>query len=793
MKDMRRLIQLALWNILFVIPLAHAQGVRGRVIDTDRTPIEFATIRVMLPSDTTIVITGGVSDGQGEFSIPLTQASFPLLLKVTSIGYEPRSVRVEGPSPIVISMTQRATMLEETTVTAERPTHTLTAGGIRTRVTGTTLASLPDLMMVLKSLPLVDVKRNEISVVNRGTPIVYVNGRKVQSLDELQRIQPHLVENIEVLTTPDARYDATAESVILITVRREAGSGLSGVLRSDVSRYLASGVEITPFVLSDLNYRVNAWDFIGSVSYARDLGIKGISGDLLGRVDSDSWRNKMTSTSIDKSSGIDATLGANYSGKHTDVGLKYIHQRVLDKEDLIENDLYSSINQDPDKFLYTKNLTAVSPYSVHRVNTYLSQKLGSWQFIADMDYYRSLFKGNKNTYEAYDKRTGGQSYDSRNEVYNRAFGGRLQANGTLWGGHLTVGVEGSYTERKDIYKPAKGLGLPDNDSHIKQNNLSAFTNYSHMLPSIGILSAGLRLECVERRYHRDGKYVEDLSRTFVNLFPNFSFATQLLGINLQASFNSRIERPSYWQLSGEYTYISKFEYQKGDPSLLPSLTYSTELTLNHKWMTLYLSNKHLRRNILQRTERMPDPDKPGEYKPFATLINNYNAEPYNQVQAMLILTPKFGPWSPNWIIGGVMQSGLYFDDFEKKIELNKPTLYLELRNDIALPYEIFLGINGKLMAFGHVMSVKAASPSFTQDLILSKEWLGGSLSTAFTVENFLNITEEDWLITSKHTNFRVKNDYKTRVGISVKYRFNTTKSKYKGKGALDAEIGRMKK
>lgn len=793
MKNLSVLFLLFSWSIVFVTPLASAQELRGKILDTDNNPIEFATVRVMHLSDTTTTITGTVSDHNGAFSIHIGQNTLPILIKISSVGYNTSRIEVNDTKPLTISLSPKVTMLNEAVVTGKVPKHTLIPGGIRTQIEGSVLASRTDLMQVLKALPLVDIKHDKITIISKGSPTVYVNGRKVQSMMELQRIQPHLIEHIEVLTTPDARYEASAESIILIKVRREAGSGLSGILRSDISRHLTSETEIAPYLLADLNYRVNSWDFMGSISYDKELFIKEMTGDLIGRVAPDSWKNKMDIMSIDRSKTIGTTIGINHSGEGTDVGLKYIHEQLLEKENLIDNNLFSTINTDPAVFHYTKSSTKARPYSSHRMSTYLSQRILTWQLLGDLDYYHSDLENDKHTYESIGTHTGGQSYESKSKVQNTAVGGRLQGSGKLFGGSMSIGIEASHTKRTDIYTPDAKLELPSNNSCIKQSNISAFVSYSRLLNSIGMLSVGVRLEHLKSRYYQDDKVVEGLSRSFIDIFPDLSFATRLWGINLQASINSRIQRPQYWQLSSEYHYISKFEYQKGDPNLLPSLIYSAELTLNRNWVTLYLSNKHLRRDILQRTERMPDPSNPGSYKKFATLINIYNVEPYNQMQAMLILSPQIGPWSPNWIIGTIVQSGLQTDDFERKIKLNKPILYVEMKNDLSLPYDINLGLNAKLMAFGDISYVKTARPSISEDLSLTKEWLGGHLVTSLILQNFLNIVEETWTIPSRYTNFTLTNDYKPKMSFSLKYRFNTTKSKYKGKGALDTEIRRMNK
>ncbi|MDO4695194.1 outer membrane beta-barrel protein [Porphyromonas sp.] len=768
----------------------YAQTIKGIVIDEQNAPLGFATFRVEMLRDSTL-IKGGITDVDGKFSVSLEGIKLPVYIRVTSMGYETYVRKVETEQSMHIKMKPSVTVLNEAVVTAERPKHTVIPGGISTNVSGTMLSGMTDVMQVLKALPLVEVKEDEISVLSRGTPIVYVNGRKVRSNIELQRVQPHLIEKIEVLTNPDAKYDSSTGAVVLITVKREPGSGLSAVLRSDLEYYHLEEKEVNPRFLADLNYRLDEWDFLASMNYMDRRFVKESNGYLLGKVGDEMWRNNINTFHDSNHSNFSLSTGINYSTDRTGFGAKYEIVRVLKDRSILSNDLYSSINDKPEVWYYTLGTTDAHPHISHRPSAYFVRKVGDWNLSVDADYYSLYQRTDKLTLERVGEDGVINKYISEGEEDNKAFGVKVEASGALWSGQLSVGTEVLGTQRLDVYRPDPEMGLPDNDSRIRQSIVSGYATYSKALGVVGVLSAGLRLEHMKSKYFRGGKYVDELSREFTDLFPTFSFSSHFWGMNAQVSFNSRIVRPQYWQLAGEYTFISRFEYQRGEPNLLPSITYNTEVMLNRKWFTLYWSNKYLRRDILQYTERMPEIDKPGQYKPYSTLINIHNAEPYHVMQLMLIFAPKVGCWSPNLIVGGIMQSGLYFEDFDKRVHLNKPMLYTEMKNQFELPWELSLGINASMMAFGNVSSVKANRPSFSQNVSLTKQWLKGKWSLSLSLENFINIVEEDWLMTSRYTNLNINNDYKPKAGLSLRYRFNTTKSKYRGEGALDREIGRM--
>ena len=72
--------------------------------------------------------------------------------------------------------------------------------------------------------------------------------------------------------------------------------------------------------------------------------------------------------------------------------------------------------------------------------------------------------------------------------------------------------------------------------------------YKHQL-SICQLTAGLRWEAVRFNYYENGQHIANQSRSFSNLFPSISVATQLGDLQMQLSYAARTRRPSYSQLS----------------------------------------------------------------------------------------------------------------------------------------------------------------------------------------------------------------------------------------------------
>ena len=162
----RRLFYQITILLLGSVSLASAQSVRGRVLDENGVPISFATMCLLVPQDS-IVINGGVSDANGSFEVDRKGASLPLLLKGSYMGMEDVYHMIAEESEIELRMHPLTSQLEEVTITAHRPSHTLVNGGISTTIEGTTLAQLPNIYRMLAQLPWVEVLPSSISMVVR--------------------------------------------------------------------------------------------------------------------------------------------------------------------------------------------------------------------------------------------------------------------------------------------------------------------------------------------------------------------------------------------------------------------------------------------------------------------------------------------------------------------------------------------------------------------------------------------------------------------------------------------------
>lgn len=127
-------------------------------------------------------IKGCTTNDKGEYSL----SNIPgegALLKVSAIGYNTKVVRISSSFiPDTLILDHKSYQLDEVTVKSSKPRQTLSKGGIVTSVKGTVLSIAGNALDVLAQMPGVRVEDEDVSVFGNGTPLIYINGRKLTDM-----------------------------------------------------------------------------------------------------------------------------------------------------------------------------------------------------------------------------------------------------------------------------------------------------------------------------------------------------------------------------------------------------------------------------------------------------------------------------------------------------------------------------------------------------------------------------------------------------------------------------------
>lgn len=142
------------------------------------------------------------------------------------MGYKPTCKDCIGENVGVITMEEDSKMLGEVVVKSSRPVTAIKGNALVTTVANTQLSHAGTANDVLRQVPMVTGRDGNFEVFGKGTPLIYINGRVVQDKNELVQLNSQDIKNVEVITNPGAKYDASVKSVIRIRTKPSQGEAL---------------------------------------------------------------------------------------------------------------------------------------------------------------------------------------------------------------------------------------------------------------------------------------------------------------------------------------------------------------------------------------------------------------------------------------------------------------------------------------------------------------------------------------------------------------------------------------
>lgn len=224
--------------IFLSLPSIFAQiTVTGKVIEKNsEQAVEFAT--VMLADKTTKTTIGGATtDIDGNFEIKTNKRDF--YIEVTFIGFQKKTVEdfeiVNGKVNLgAIVLSEDSEMLDEVEVVAEK-SQTVFKLDKRVFNVGSDLSSTgASAYEVLNNVPSVNVNiEGVISLRGSSGVQILINGKPSVIASEqgnaLGTITADMIEKVEVITNPSAKYEAEGTSgIINIVLKKEERKGLNG-------------------------------------------------------------------------------------------------------------------------------------------------------------------------------------------------------------------------------------------------------------------------------------------------------------------------------------------------------------------------------------------------------------------------------------------------------------------------------------------------------------------------------------------------------------------------------------
>jgi len=680
--------------------------------------------------------------------------------------------------------------LEQSVVSAVMPKTKLTREGVQVSVRGSVLENVGTANDVLNKTPGLIKTKDGLEVIGKGAPLIYINGRKVTDNKELDRLMSNEIQNVEVITNPGAAYDATVRAVVKIkTIKRQGeGFGFNAGIADDQNfriKYLND-----PSANFDANYRIKGVDIFAGVNYNHYSGYQ----------KSDTLYQKST---VSPETVQDGSLHNEYYGQYLTVkgGLNW---QISDNHSVgfkvdWTGDFGFGVNQRLDEVFYMNGIAkdtihsrGISKYAdgslpaYLKTNVYYNGNVGKLGIDFNFDYYginTSLTDLTKEMATSGEAEVFSQS-DTRSGMY----AGKLVLSYPIWKGNLQVGTEQTYTRREENYI-ITGTSLPSSESKVAENNIAAFASYGFALPKVGQFSAGLRYEHVDYKYeYASGGVSEPDYKKYDNVFPTVSYAGAFGKFQVMANYSTKTSRPGYYDLSDGIRYNSRYILQSGNSHLQPQIINDFGLTGCWKFLVLSASYNRVDNAIATWSTRYNDQGM--------VLVKPRNIEdPKRQLSVFLNATPTVGIWNMNYTVGVQNQWWEVDADGYHLSFSNRPMWYARLLNTLSVKggWQFELGgeyhspmLSDNILITTHYFDLTAAiQKSFLPDKSLVLRLEGADLAGLGFFHVYADFGAH--YIRQSHVMDT------QRVKLSLRYKFNTAVSKYKGSGAGKDAAGRMKK
>lgn len=690
--------------------------------------------------------------------------------------------------------------LMEVVVKGTLPHTRLRGNSMVTTITGTALSQSGSALEMLGKVPGMTRKGESVEVLGKGTPVYYINGRKMQDQDELKRLRSEEIHSVEVITNPGAQYDATISAVVRIKTVKRQGDGFGFDVMASNSQDLRYGYT-DPSSTVNLRYRHNSLDVFGTVNYRKYDGLQDSEpnqesyirkgdGELLSISQRTHLRHDTNAQGINTNIGFNYQIAADHS-----IGMRVerhdrFHSGVKARieTEMTMSPIVARIQGlgETSRNRSEQNIASHQPFNWDG-NAYYVGKVGKLGIDLNLDFMTSkesednIIKEWKS--EGADAEGVTSTMTHKQNSSARLVADKLVLSYPIWKGELQAGTEMSFVKKFNAYA-ISGYPLPATEAEVKEASMAGFVQYNCEIPQVGSFSAGLRYEHVGFKYNDRLDEKKSMERFTDDLFPSLAWGRSFGPVQASLAWSIKTIRPNYQMLDESTLYINSYSLQQGNPTLRNSIMNEVSANAHWKWLNLYMAYE--RRDHAHSIWSYIYNDE------GVILVKNINLEkPVRNFAAFLSASPSWGVYSASWTAG--WQKFFYSQTLadpreasgQREVSYSKPIMYFDINNCIRLKHKWQFEANMNITTKGDVMNCRLKAPSYNMSLVLQKSWLkNDALSLRATVNDVIQKSRTVMELDCGYytLNQKSRNNLHS-VYVSLRYTFNASKDNYKGTGA----------
>lgn len=570
-----------------------AQGasimIQGKVVEDQQSQaIEFATIMVK-EAETQTTIAGTTTDAQGKFQLQVSQSN--VVVSISFLGFTSQTLdqfdiengRIDLGT---IALKEEVKTLDEVVIGGEK---SVTEFKLDKRVfhVGKDLSSTgASALEVLNNVPSVNVNiEGVISLRGSSGVQVLINGKpSVLASEEgnaLGTITAEMIEKVEVITNPSAKYEAEGTSgIINIVLKKEEKKGINGSVTLNV------GYPNNHSLGLSMNRRTEKFNLFTQM---------GIGHRTFPEVRETINENLATNTTISSN----GTSEKNETFYNLILGTDY----HINKYNVISLTGHFALERESEfaetEFEITDGSGAISSAwdrseSTRAINPKYQYELQYKKDFADHKEHHLLFSalgnffGKDQSSEFSNVASAGKTpfgdQQSRNDFREARYTFKLDYTKPFsdqW--KMETGAQYVLTDVRNDYEVQEWI----DEAWVKDPGLTNLFQYDQKV--LGVygtgayegkawgLKLGLRAENTDLNTLLE-QTNQSNQQNFTNLFPSahtsYKFSDQF---SVQAGYSRRIRRPRMWDLNPFFNVRNNFSIRTGNPDLLPEFTDSYEI------------------------------------------------------------------------------------------------------------------------------------------------------------------------------------------------------------------------
>jgi hypothetical protein len=783
--------------------------VTGKILEEGtNAPLEYATV-AFINSEGKIT-GGGITDEKGSYEIQVTSGTYSIqfefisykttkisnqrLLKDTQLPTIYLSLDVESLNEVII----RA---ETTEVQIQLDKKVYNIGKDLT----TSGATVSD---ALNNVPSVTVDVDG-SIALRGNENVriLINGKPSAiagfgDTDALRQLPAEVIERVEVITSPSARYDAEGTAGILnIILRKEKTLGLNGSVQTNFSYPLGSSAT------GNINIRTDKFNIFNTtgIRYNESPG-------------NASFNNTYFEDTVENPLVIeDRKYDRERQGFNTNLGMEYF---LTDSSSLTASGFYRNSDNDElttnltDEYVSTNNLASSSErietqieddenyqFSLNYVNEFDTKghKLtADFQWENGSETERSRIDENK-TYpstEVLPSELITQLEDQTEYLiqsdYVLPLSDKAQFEAGFRGSYQNTVTDYLLEEQEEVNGPFVRNDSLSNVFDYTENVTAAYSQYGTKLGQLSFL-LGLRLENTQLKGAVSATDVstgseDDLNisfdKNFLGLFPTANLVYELSErTNLTLGYNRRINRPRGYFINPFPSRSSEANIFQGNPNLNPAYASAFDLGYLSRWEKLTLTSSVYYQYETDAFERIQEDTgllTPNGIPIIRTIPINLSTNTRIGFEVGVLYNPT------KWLR---LNGSFNFFQFETVGSFNdvdygaKNTSWFSRGSvKVTLPSKIdwqtnvfYRGPNNNSQTeYGGILSVDLA---FSKDIINDNATIGFNVSDLLNSRKRQSLTTTDSFISDSEFQWRER-----QFNLSFTYRFNEKKERQRGRG-----------